>query len=1834
MDEKIKIIFTKKEQKTEDEKNETIQYYNKLENLTQEDLNKQNDLESLYNFFRENLDDLVYLYEKDLIKSGSNKLFFHILFDLFTKFGENLIVIENILKLLIDKVKKDRDKLNYILRKISLIFNQKNNINWKEYYNLLCLLYIFCSINGKDLFFYGGANIFLPLFEFVYNNYENINEFKKKIIDKLFELSTYLIIDFENSLTSNFFSLLSNFLVTEDIHLFYIIFFQGYQKKKIYYENYYFNQQKFDLFIKSFILNLSIYKKIPQENQATYSKILRSEHMTILLKNIIYFFIQISELNKENLTVPIIKIAKILYKNATIKEKIYIINLINNNPGIINLFLDHIMELNENENLNDSHYVISTNIDDSKDIKNQHNDKKTKKSNDDENFLIWEFLNSFINLVVNNYEFLNNNYKLSIMNYIFKLILKYDNENIFKNIINPFTINLHQKINLTKILLQIQNSNFDVKKLITPLEIEVNFIIYILKYIYQDNFIPENLESKRDSSILLNELNEIFKNKTIEKKGNFKYLLIELIYISYLIEKNNDKLNGEIKENNNETLNEEIKENNNEILNEEIKENNNEILNGGIKENNNEILNGGIKENNNEVININFEKENQNNINIKIFNFIKIEGIFQFCRELYKKIYTKEEFYLDVIFLIIEFIKLSNFQKKESQIIFQILFKIYEDIFFDLNENSNINVIYTNKLKSFNEYLIDFFKQKLDNKVLMLKEDFEFKFNEIKKNKNSSIKLYYSDIDISFKNSFINHKYKITFFSNLSFYYFYKLTDEQQNKKEIIKLYFKFLSNCLYVSSNLKKINSLIYSNDNNNYNYFFKILFKCHLKYISFNILSIENNEIKNLYNSIFLYLIDYIKEFNNQKEKPSLNNAILDFFKNESPNFIIENENDIELLCNKILNENITSIKHKIDSENKIINNDLYQLCNELFEDPIYIELLNLNRTYKKIKKQLFSFNGPYSNFEVFYNDNKNNIKNNNNQYKKLLYKESTHLTSEFSQPLLVPILDHESYILKDKSFNKKTIFNNINDFYQIDLSNKNNKKLLFFDKYFTGFNVCLITTLIHYQGKIQLFSEHLIFYSLHFDINIERIKSSKKICRGSFYESNKVKYYLIKYSDIKFFLKRIYIFENSSIEIYTETKSFLFQFINEKERDYFIKKLISKNEELKEKTEQSKKSNQEFAIFKPIKNSISKKKEKDKNSLLLGYYNNNKIEQNENYTLDSYSSIIKSWENNKISTLQFLMLSNILSNRSLNDMGQYPIFPWLITNYQVTKNHINNNIKKENLINDYKRDLSIPIGLSTINERSKIRKKNYLITYKYFLEERNYKYKEENNLYISNYDFEELLSNPKINSDDIPYIFGSHYSNPAYISHFLNRIFPFTLSALEIQGKGFDSPDRLFINLEKTFLSCFSEKSDLRELIPQFFYLPEMFININNLNFGKLQKPKNVENTTYDILFNLRKLNDNDNVFVDETLLPDWSDNNIYKFISIHRELLESNSFNIEKWCNLIFGVYLRGKEAQNIGNLYMYYTYWESIDCRKKILRENEDLQPSLDFFEFGQNPIQIIDSKINEKKIINDNKMKYLKDDYYLINFKENEFNDNNNDNNINNNKDIKILKKIEKFDISQNVNKIDNNQNNIVINNPINNTKKEEIKLGYTKIKNGNDKASINKLEKYFKTREEIIDKSNITYIEIEKKYNLIFCGTIKGSVLIFIVKRYIDLYKQIHDNNNKINCINSHPLLNMFIVCSDDCFVNIYTLPNVKLVSSVFLKNDIPIYSFLSMIPVPCFLIYIKKKFLLYDLKGNFIDEKEENEEINQLPLIKVDFYFNEYLEYNNKNFKIFFKE
>ena len=133
--------------------------------------------------------------------------------------------------------------------------------------------------------------------------------------------------------------------------------------------------------------------------------------------------------------------------------------------------------------------------------------------------------------------------------------------------------------------------------------------------------------------------------------------------------------------------------------------------------------------------------------------------------------------------------------------------------------------------------------------------------------------------------------------------------------------------------------------------------------------------------------------------------------------------------------------------------------------------------------------------------------------------------------------------------------------------------------------------------------------------------------------------------------------------------------------------------------------------------------------------------------------------------------------------------------------------------------------------INEESIKRKKNYLSTYKILKQEKDIK----------------------------PYIFGCNYSNATYVCNYLIRLFPFTQICIEIQGEGFDTPRRLFCSIEKAFNNASTQSTDVREIIPEFFYLPEMFLNINDLNLGKIDQ----------------------NIILKDVKTP--CENNPYKFIS---------------------------------------------------------------------------------------------------------------------------------------------------------------------------------------------------------------------------------------------------------------------------------------------------------------------------------------------------------------
>lgn len=49
--------------------------------------------------------------------------------------------------------------------------------------------------------------------------------------------------------------------------------------------------------------------------------------------------------------------------------------------------------------------------------------------------------------------------------------------------------------------------------------------------------------------------------------------------------------------------------------------------------------------------------------------------------------------------------------------------------------------------------------------------------------------------------------------------------------------------------------------------------------------------------------------------------------------------------------------------------------------------------------------------------------------------------------------------------------------------------------------------------------------------------------------------------------------------------------------------------------------------------------------------------------------------------------------------------------------------------------------------------------------------------------------------------------------------------------VVGTRFDDAARQFISLERSYNNILQTSSDVKEVIPEFFYLPEMFVNVNS-------------------------------------------------------------------------------------------------------------------------------------------------------------------------------------------------------------------------------------------------------------------------------------------------------------------------------------------------------------------------------------------------------------------
>ncbi|CAF4401087.1 unnamed protein product, partial [Adineta steineri] len=110
------------------------------------------------------------------------------------------------------------------------------------------------------------------------------------------------------------------------------------------------------------------------------------------------------------------------------------------------------------------------------------------------------------------------------------------------------------------------------------------------------------------------------------------------------------------------------------------------------------------------------------------------------------------------------------------------------------------------------------------------------------------------------------------------------------------------------------------------------------------------------------------------------------------------------------------------------------------------------------------------------------------------------------------------------------------------------------------------------------------------------------------------------------------------------------------------------------------------------------------------------------------------------------------------------------------------------------------------------------------------------------------------------------------------------PFTTFYLNLQEGKFDHANRTFHSIPVSWQNCQRDSSDVKELIPEFFSLPEMFTNCNHYKLGRTE----------------------DGLKVDDVILPKWAQTP-EDFIRINRAALESEfvSCHLHHWIDLIFG-----------------------------------------------------------------------------------------------------------------------------------------------------------------------------------------------------------------------------------------------------------------------------------------------------------------------------------------
>ena len=248
--------------------------------------------------------------------------------------------------------------------------------------------------------------------------------------------------------------------------------------------------------------------------------------------------------------------------------------------------------------------------------------------------------------------------------------------------------------------------------------------------------------------------------------------------------------------------------------------------------------------------------------------------------------------------------------------------------------------------------------------------------------------------------------------------------------------------------------------------------------------------------------------------------------------------------------------------------------------------------------------------------------------------------------------------------------------------------------------------------------------------------------------FFDDSSTKSISFKAEDIEMILRRFYLHEDCAMEFFlVQRKSYLFAFSNKEDRKN-VTKFLKARAVMPHLTV--------FQAETPYETLFEQQK--------FTYY----------------------WQNGKISTFEYLMYINLFAGRSLNDLTQYPVFPWVLKDFDSDILDLTNP-------NSF-RDLSKPIGALNPELLQKMKEK-----------------------------YESTQETPR---------YAFMYSHPFAVVHYLIRTEPFTTAHIKLQG-GFDDSSRMFTNVSDEWSMLMKSDSAFLELIPEFYYLPDFLYNRDGIS-----------------------------------------------------------------------------------------------------------------------------------------------------------------------------------------------------------------------------------------------------------------------------------------------------------------------------------------------------------------------------------------------------------------